>query len=167
MLQMINLVFPIWVFMVSSSRWGSDIASTDDGCLEKIIDLWMKMSNPLPWPWGRSLRTVVYFRMQGFLYFDERVDSCITTTLTLFLSSTTPRSVSLLPIPVALSCRMLNMLSSLICSADGAGVGGGEGGGGVDCWVFEAEQGCRSNLYFSDTVLHLRVRNISHAQNYW
>ena len=28
------------------------------------------------------------------------------------------------------------MLSSLICSADGAEVGGG----GVDCWVFEAEQ---------------------------
>ena len=65
--------------------------------------------------------------------FDESLD--------LFLSSTTPNSVSLLPIPLALSCRMLNVLSSLICSADGAGVVGGEGGGSVDCWVFEAEKG--------------------------
>ena len=32
------------------------------------------------------------------------------------------------------------MLSSLICSEDGAGDGDGEGGGGVDCWVIEAEQ---------------------------
>ena len=73
--------------------------------------------------------------MQGFLDFDESYDSCITATLTLFLSNTTPSSVSLLPIPLA-----LNVLSSLIYSADGAGVGDGEGGG-VDCWVFEAEQG--------------------------
>ena len=44
---------------------------------------------------------------------------------------------------------MLNVLSSLICLADGTGVGDGEGGGGVDCWVFEAD------LHFYDTVLHL------------
>ena len=93
--------------------------------------------------------------MQGFLDFDVSFDSCITATLTLFLSNTTPSSPSLLPIPLALNCRTLNVLSSLICSADGAGVGGGEGGGGVDCLVFDT--------YFSDTVLHLRVRNISHA----
>ena len=100
--------------------------------------------------------------MQGFLDFDESFDSFITGTLALFLSSTTPSSVSVLPIPLALSCRTLNVLSSLICSADGAGVGGGEGG---DCWVFDAKQGlevvrvviagslmpsrgCMSNLYF-------------------
>ena len=71
-----------------------------------------------------------------FLDFDENFDSCITAIFTLFLSSTTSSSVSLLPIPLALSCRMLTVLSS-ICSADGAGVRGGEGG---DCWVFEAEQ---------------------------
>ena len=76
--------------------------------------------------------------MQGFLDFDE---SCITANLTLFLSNTTPSSVSLLPIPLALNYRTLNVLSSLICSADGSGVGDGEGGGGVGCWVFEAEQG--------------------------
>ena len=40
------------------------------------------------------------------------------------------------------------MLSSLICSADGAGVGGGEGGGGVDCLVFEAEQGSQVQSLF-------------------
>ena len=59
MLEMINFVFPISAFVVSSSRWGSDSDSVDDGCLEKVIDLRMKMSNPPPWPWRRSLRTVV------------------------------------------------------------------------------------------------------------
>ena len=86
--------------------------------------------------------------MQGFLYFDECVDSCITATLTLFLSNTTPSSVSLLPLPLALNCRTLNVLSSLICSADGAGVGDCEGGGGVGCWVFEAEQGSQVQSLF-------------------
>ena len=37
MLEMINFVFPISAFMVSSSRWGSNSASGDDGCLEKGI----------------------------------------------------------------------------------------------------------------------------------
>ena len=63
----------------------------------------------------------------------------VTAPLPLFLCSTTPSSVRLLPIPLAVSCRMLNVLSSLICSAEGAGVGGGNGQG--DCWVFETEQG--------------------------
>ena len=72
--------------------------------------------------------------MMGFLDFDESFDSCITATMTLFLSNTTPSSVSLLLIPLALNCRTLNVLSSIICSADGAGVGDGE----VDYWVFEA-----------------------------
>ena len=38
MLKIINFVFPISAFMVSSSRWGSDSASDDDGYLEKGID---------------------------------------------------------------------------------------------------------------------------------
>ena len=59
MLEMINFIFPISAFMVSSSRWGSDSVSGDDGCLEKVIDSGMKTSSPPPWPWGRSLRTVV------------------------------------------------------------------------------------------------------------
>ena len=86
--------------------------------------------------------------MQGFLDFDESFDSCITATLTLFLPNTTPSSVSLLPIPLALNCRTLNVLSSLICSAYGAGVGDGEGGGGDCCWVFEAEQGSQVQSLF-------------------
>ena len=81
--------------------------------------------------------------MQG-LDFDD-FDSCITSTLTLFLSNTTHSSVSLLPISLVLNCRTLNVLSSLIC---GAGVGDGEGGGGVDCWVFEAEQGSQVQSLF-------------------
>ena len=56
-------------------------------------------------------------------------DSCITATLALLFSITTPSSVSLLPIPFAL----LNVLSSLFLSVGGVGVGGGEGvGGGVE-----------------------------------
>ena len=46
MLEMINFVFPISAFMVSSSRCGSDSASGDDGCLEKVIDSGMKTSSP-------------------------------------------------------------------------------------------------------------------------
>ena len=112
---------------------------------------------------------IINFRIQGFLDFDESFDSCITATFTLFLSNATPSSGSLLPIPLALNCRTLNVLSSLICSEDGAGVGDGKGGGGVDCWIFEAEQELQVQSLFSDTVLHLRVRNISHVpiQNIW
>ena len=36
MLEMINFVFPISAFTVSSYRWGSDSDSGDDGCLEKV-----------------------------------------------------------------------------------------------------------------------------------
>ena len=86
--------------------------------------------------------------MPGFLDFYEIFGSCITPTLTLFLSNTAPSSVCLFPIPVALNCRTLNVLSSLIYSADGTGVGDGERGGGVDCWVFEAEQGSQVQSLF-------------------
>ena len=74
--------------------------------------------------------------MQGFLDLGDNFDSCITATFPLILSRTTPISVSLFPIPLAWSCRTLNVLSSLICSVGGAGdrVGGG------DCWHGGAEQ---------------------------
>ena len=91
--------------------------------------------------------------MQGFLDFDESFDSCITATLTLFLSNTT-----LLPIPLA-----LNVLSSLICSADGEGLEMVRVVVVLVAGSLRPRRGRRSNLYFSDTVLHLRVRNISHA----
>ena len=71
--------------------------------------------------------------MQGFLDLGDSFDSCITATLTLFLSSSTPSSVRLFPIPLALSCRTLNVLSSLICSVGGAEDRGGVGVGGGDC----------------------------------
>ena len=50
----------------------------------------------------------------GFLDLGDNFDSCITATLSLFLSNTTSSSVRLFPIPLALSCSTLNMLSSLI-----------------------------------------------------
>ena len=101
--------------------------------------------------------------------FDKSFDSCITATLTLFLSNTTPSSVSLLPIPLALNCRILNVLASLICSADGAGLDMVRLVVGLIAVSLRPRRGRRSILYFSDTVLHLRVRNISHApnQNIW
>ena len=40
--------------------------------------------------------------------------------MTLFISSTTPSSISLFQIPKALSCRTLNVMSSLIYSIVGA-----------------------------------------------
>ena len=49
----------------------------------------------------------------GVLDFGVSFDSCITATLTPLLFSITTSSVSLLPIPFALSCRTLNVLSSL------------------------------------------------------
>ena len=50
MLEMINFVFPISASMASSSMWGSYSDSADDGCLEKVIDLCMKISSPPPCP---------------------------------------------------------------------------------------------------------------------
>ena len=50
MLEMINFVFPASAYMESSSRRGSYSDSVNDGCLEKVTDLWMKISNPPPWP---------------------------------------------------------------------------------------------------------------------
>ena len=74
----------------------------------------------------------------------DNFDSCITATLTLFLSSTTSSSVSLFPIPLALSCRTLNVLSSLICLVGGVGdlVGGG------DCWECGAKQASQVQSLF-------------------
>ena len=48
-----------------------------------------------------------------FLDFDVSFDFYINATLTLLFSITTPSSVSLLPIPLALRCRTLMVLSSL------------------------------------------------------
>ena len=61
-----------------------------------------------------------------------------------FSPNTTPSSVSLFPIPLALSCRTLNVLSSLICLVGGAGdlVGGG------DCWDCGAEQTSQVQSHF-------------------
>ena len=90
--------------------------------------------------------------MHGFLDFEESFDSCITATLTLFLSNTTPSYVSLLPIPLALNCITLNVLSPLIYSADGARVGDSEGGGVVGCLVFEAEAGVAGPIFISPVL---------------
>ena len=43
---MINFVFPNLAFIESSSGWRSDSNSGDDRCLEMVIDLCIKISNP-------------------------------------------------------------------------------------------------------------------------
>ena len=48
MLEMVNFVFPISASMAGSSRWGLYSDSADDFCLEKITDLWMKISSSRP-----------------------------------------------------------------------------------------------------------------------
>ena len=55
----------------------------------------------------------------------------------------------------------MNVLSSLICSVDGAGDRGGVGVG--DCSDDGAEQVSRVQSLFSDYVLYLRVQNFSRA----
>ena len=52
-------------------------------------------------------------------------------------------------------------LSSLNCLVDGGGDRGGEAVGGGDCSNVGAEQVSQVQSHFSDTVLHLRVWNIS------
>ena len=61
---------------------------------------------------------------------NESFDSCFIATLTVSLSGTIPSCISLLPIILALNCRTVIVLSSLICSIAWAGDGGCGGGGG-------------------------------------
>ena len=65
---------------------------------------------------AQSLLTVAHQPRAGCirLLLAVSFDSCITATLTLLFSITTPSYASLLPIPLALSCRTLNVLSSLV-----------------------------------------------------
>ena len=58
--------------------------------------------------------------MLGVLELEESFDSCITTTLTLCRFKNSPNSVSLLPMPFALNCMMVNEFSSTAC----VGIGG-------------------------------------------
>ena len=48
----------------------------------------------------------------GVLELDESYDSCITATLTLCRFKKSPNSVSLLPMPFALNCMMVNEFPS-------------------------------------------------------
>ena len=57
MLEMINFVFPIFTFMVSSSKWGSDSASGDDGHGDGPYVLWCNFGCRGSWI-SRALTTV-------------------------------------------------------------------------------------------------------------
>ena len=50
MFKIICFVFPSSAFMVSSSIWGSDRDSGDEGCWKKVFNLWIKIINSPPWP---------------------------------------------------------------------------------------------------------------------
>ena len=126
----------------------SESASGDDGCLEKVIDSWMKTiilrrgHGDGPYVlWCNSGCKGSWILKRALTPVLLPLWPCFSPILLLV-------PLSLLPIPLALNCRTLNMLSLLICSADGAGVGDDEGGGGVNCWVFEAEQGSQVQSSF-------------------
>ena len=68
--------------------------------------------------------------MLGVLELEESFDSCITTTLTLCRFKNSPNSVSLLPMPFALNCMMVNEFSSTACVGIGRGCSFGALGGG-------------------------------------
>ena len=101
----------------------------------------MKISSPPPWPCRRPRRTVVKFLMLGFRDLDVSLDSWIAATFTLCFSRKRSNSDSLLPIPFALNCKMLNVSSLgllVVVGAGGGCVGGGAGGGtaGLACPIF-------------------------------
>ena len=67
--------------------------------------------------------------MLGVLELEESFDSCITATLTLCCSKNSPNSVSLLPMPFALNCMMVNEFPSTACVGIDVGSGLGRVGG--------------------------------------
>ena len=67
--------------------------------------------------------------MRVVLELEESFDSCITSTLTLCRFKNSPDYVSLLLIPFALNCMMVNEFPSTAC--DGIDVGSGCGFGRV------------------------------------
>ena len=99
----------------------------------------MKISSPPPWPCGRSRRTVVKFLMLGFRDLDVSLDSCIAATFTLCFSRKRSNSDSLLPIPFALNCKMLNVSSLGLLVIVGAGSGCVGGGPGAELQVLHPQ----------------------------
>ena len=97
------------------------------------------INSPWPWPCGRSRRTVVKFLVRGFRDLDVSLDSCIAATSTLCYSRKRSNFDSLLPIPFALSCKMLNVssLGLLVVVGDGGGCVGG--GAGAELQVLHAQ----------------------------
>ena len=67
--------------------------------------------------------------MLGVLELEESFNSCITTTLTLCRFKNSSNSVSLLPMPFALNCMMVNEFSSTACVGIGGGCSFGRVGG--------------------------------------
>ena len=70
---------------------------------------------------------MVKFWMLGVLVLEESFDSCITDTLTLCRFKNTPHFASLLPMPFALNCMMVNELPSTACVGIDVGSGCGFG----------------------------------------
>ena len=61
--------------------------------------------------------------MFGVLELEESCDSCITATLTLCRAKNLPNSVSLLTMPFALNCMMVNEFPSTACVGIDVGSG--------------------------------------------
>ena len=65
--------------------------------------------------------------MRGVLELEESFDSYVTATLTLSRFKNSPNSFSLLPMPFALNCMMVNEFPSTACVGIDAGSGCGFG----------------------------------------
>ena len=139
----INLVSLFQILWKVIPSGGSDINSADEHC--------RGMSNPPPWPWGRSLRTVwcscgcrgSWISIWALNPVWPPLWVRCSPLLLLVL-------ISLLSILLALSCRPVDVLSSPRWSEDWVGVE-----------VVVPIRGRRPNHYLSDTEPYLRVRNIS------
>ena len=106
---------------------------------------WMNNSKPPPWPCGRSLRRVEKWWSFGVEEWDDSFDSWIAATFTSYFSINTPISVSLLPMPFTLYCRMLNDLPELLWWE-----AGGDGSCFSCCGGATQVEHCQSVLYSSD-----------------
>ena len=89
--------------------------------------------------------------MLGVLELGESFDSCISATLTLCRFKNSPNFVSLLPMPFALNCMMVNEFPSTACV--GIDVGSGCGFGRVGGELQELHTQSLTRLYTSNVPI--------------
>ena len=128
---MINSVLHYLAMMVKSSKYGS-ISLWWFRPPREVINLWIKVSKPSPWPWRvlsccDEVLDVLSLRIRGELWF---LNHC-----PLSCSKNTPNSASLLPMPFALNCMMVKEFTLTACVGIDGGIGCGVGGVDVELYA--------------------------------